>query len=168
MWVVSETSQQCLFNELHDTHPGIGAIKRLARTLFCHPGWDNDIERLVKGCPQCVQCWSMPAAQVPSPWPKTGKRWYRLHMDFASPVDDYLIFILVDAGTKCIKATPAKTATTDTAAQRKFRQFWYPAVCGVGQRPPFLDRGNGKVLYATFCCLRIPGKRALTLRITPQ
>lgn len=43
--VAPEAARQCLLNELHDTQPGVGAMKRLARTLFWYPGLDKNIER---------------------------------------------------------------------------------------------------------------------------
>lgn len=97
----------------------------------------------------------MPAAQVPSPWPKTGKRQYRLHMDFAGPVDGYLIFILVDAETKWIEARPVKTATTDTTVQllrESFARFGIPQCVVSDNRPQFSSGAMAKFLQEN--CIR--------------
>lgn len=59
----------------------------------------------------------MPAREVPSPWPTSGKLWHRLHIDFASPIKGYQVFVLVDAETKWIEAIPLKTATAEATIQ---------------------------------------------------
>nr|XP_050045697.1 uncharacterized protein K02A2.6-like [Dermacentor andersoni] len=115
--VLPEAARRCMLKELHESHPGISAMKRTARALFWYPGLDRDIEVLVKSCPQCIQCWPMPAAEVPSPWPASNKPWYRLHMDFAGPISGFQVFVLVDADTKWIEAIPLKTATAETTIQ---------------------------------------------------
>ncbi|KAH7965551.1 hypothetical protein HPB49_008703 [Dermacentor silvarum] len=53
--VLPETERVPILRELHDTHPGMTAMKRLARTMFWYPGLDHDIEKLVQSCQQCVQ-----------------------------------------------------------------------------------------------------------------
>lgn len=115
--VLPETVRALILRELHDTHPGMTAMKRLARTLFWYPGLDHDIEKLVQSCQQCVQCWAMPAEQVPSSWPKTNKRWSRLHIDYAGPVEGHMILVVVDAETKWIEAVPLKTASAETTVE---------------------------------------------------
>ncbi|XP_049518976.1 uncharacterized protein K02A2.6-like [Dermacentor silvarum] len=115
--VLPETERVPILRELHDTHPGMTAMKRLARTMFWYPGLDHDIEKLVQSCQQCVQCWPMPAEQVPSSWPKTNKRWSRLHIDYAGPVEGHMILVVVDAETKWIEAVPLKTASVETTVE---------------------------------------------------
>lgn len=115
--ILPERARSFMLEELHESHPGITAMKSLARALFWYPALDHDIESLVKSCPHCVQCMPLPAAQVPSSWPETDKRWSRLHVDFAGPVEGHMILVLVDAGTKWIEAVPLKTATADTTVE---------------------------------------------------
>ncbi|XP_037501390.1 uncharacterized protein K02A2.6-like [Rhipicephalus sanguineus] len=52
----------------------------------------------ILGAPSPTSCMPLPAAQVPSSWPETDKRWSRLHVDFAGPVEGHMILVLVDAG----------------------------------------------------------------------
>lgn len=136
--VLPDGARRCMLSELHDSHPGISAMKRTARAYFWYPGLDRDIERLVQSCPQCIQCWPMPAAEVPSPWPTRNKPWYRLHMDFAGPINGYQVFVLVDAETKWIEAIPLKTATAETTIhvlQGIFARFGLP-YCLVSDNGP--------------------------------
>lgn len=39
-----------LLRLLHETHPGMAAMKNLAQTIFWYPGLDADIERTVCEC----------------------------------------------------------------------------------------------------------------------
>nr|XP_037275799.1 uncharacterized protein K02A2.6-like [Rhipicephalus microplus] len=116
------------------------AMKNLARSIFWYPGLDGEIERLAKRCPQCVQCLPMPPAQVPANWPKNNRRWYRLHVDFAGPVEGHMIFVLVDAETKWIKAVPLKTATAATTVDTLrciFARFGIPRTVVSDNGPQF-------------------------------
>nr|XP_050046411.1 uncharacterized protein K02A2.6-like [Dermacentor andersoni] len=44
--VLPETVRALILRELHDTHPGMTAMKRLARTVFWYPGLDHNIDKL--------------------------------------------------------------------------------------------------------------------------
>ncbi|KAL3191196.1 hypothetical protein MRX96_018769 [Rhipicephalus microplus] len=85
---------------LHETHPGIVAMKSITRTLFWYPGLDSDIQRLVKSCDVCAEASATPPAQVPVSWPATGESWSWLHADFPRPVDDHMVLVIVDSETK--------------------------------------------------------------------
>lgn len=58
---------------LHETHPDMVSIKRIARTLLWYLGLDSDIERLGKSCYVCAQVSMMPPAQVTATWPVREK-----------------------------------------------------------------------------------------------
>ncbi|XP_037520703.1 uncharacterized protein LOC119397342 [Rhipicephalus sanguineus] len=60
-----------------------------------HPLQDN--LGAILGAPSPTSCMPLPAAQVPSSWPETDKRWSRLHVDFAGSVEGHMILVLVDA-----------------------------------------------------------------------
>lgn len=138
--VLPKAARQFVLKELHDTHPGITAMKNLARSIFWYPGLDGEIEMLAKRCPQCVQCLPMPPAQVPANWPKNNRRWYRLHVDFAGPVEGHMIFVLVDAETKWIEAVPLKTATAATTVDTLrciFARFGIPRTVVSDNGPQF-------------------------------
>nr|XP_037285709.1 uncharacterized protein K02A2.6-like [Rhipicephalus microplus] len=116
------------------------AMKNLARSIFWYPGLDGEIERLAKRCPQCVQCLPMPPAQVPANWPKNNRRWYRLHVDFAGPVEGHMIFVLVDAETKWFEAVPLETATAATTVDTLrciFARFGIPRTVVSDNGPQF-------------------------------
>nr|XP_037279976.1 uncharacterized protein K02A2.6-like [Rhipicephalus microplus] len=37
---------------------------------------------------------------VPAPWPETGRKWSRVHIDYAGPVEGHMLLVVVDAETK--------------------------------------------------------------------
>ncbi|XP_037576521.2 uncharacterized protein K02A2.6-like [Dermacentor silvarum] len=141
--VVPIEARSAMLHLLHDTHQGIGAMKALARSLFWYPRIDADIERLVKSCQVCVQAAPMPPRQEAVPWPETGRRWSRLHIDFAGPVEGYMLMILVDAHTKWIEVVPMKSATacsTIEALRTTFSRFGIPETIVSDNGPQFTGK----------------------------
>lgn len=108
--VVPEVARTAVLRLLHDTHQRVCSLKMLPRSMLWYPRIDQDIERLVKTCHICVQAAPMPPRQTPVPWPETGRRWSRLHIDFAGPVDGFMLFVVVDSHTKWIETVPMKIA----------------------------------------------------------
>ncbi|KAL3211865.1 hypothetical protein MRX96_036235 [Rhipicephalus microplus] len=98
--VVPVAARRRSLSLLHETHPGIVAMKSIARTLIWYPGLDSDIERLVKSCDVCAQASVMLPAQVPASWPATEESWSHLHADFTGPVDGHMVLVIVDSETK--------------------------------------------------------------------
>ena len=75
-------------------------MKALARSYLWWPLIDTDIESVVKECNMCQQRHKSPAA---SPlhhleWPQ--EPWNRLHIDYAGPIRDKMLLIIVDAHSK--------------------------------------------------------------------
>ena len=69
----------------------------------------------------------------PLEWPHT---WDRLHMDFAGPIDDQMILVVVDAHTKWPEIVVMHRATstpTIKACQLLFFPFWHPERDSHGQ-----------------------------------
>lgn len=147
--VLPEAARAFMLTELHDTHPGMTAMKRLARSLYWYPGLDKDIEKLVNNCSTCIQCWTMPAAQVPSKWPETHQRWSRLHLDFAGPLEGYMVLVLVDSETKWIEAIPLKTASAETTIgvlRELFARFGVPRTVVSDNGPQFSSAAMARFL----------------------
>ena len=68
-WVViPKAGGENLLRELHEAHPAETRLKRLVRMFVWWPGLDHDIERIVKGCHECQDCWPNPplAQLIPS------------------------------------------------------------------------------------------------------
>ncbi|KAL3257970.1 hypothetical protein MRX96_016739 [Rhipicephalus microplus] len=106
--VVPVAARRRSLSLLHETNPGIVAMKSITKTLFRYPGLDSDIERLVNSCSICAQASTKPPAQVPASWPLTGESWSRLQADFAEPLDGHMVLVIVDLETKYVEEVPMK------------------------------------------------------------
>lgn len=68
--------------KLHCNHPGIVAMKSLARELVWYPGINKDIAYLVSNCPNCQAHRIKPPQQSAfATWPKSTRPWSRVHID---------------------------------------------------------------------------------------
>ena len=98
---------------LHDCHPGIVAMKSLARSLVWYPGIDHDIETLVKSCPECISIKPRPPKSNIR-WPIAPKNWSRIHVDHFY-FENHIIFLAVDSLTKYIECeVVASTSVNET------------------------------------------------------
>lgn len=73
--------QEAVLGGLHERHPGIVCIKRLARGYVWWPAMEFNIEDKVKGCGHC---------QPDRPWAQ----------DYAGPFSGRMFLIMVDAHSK--------------------------------------------------------------------
>lgn len=82
---------------LHANHPGITAMKALARSFVWWPKMDAQIEDLVRHCKPCqTNRQSEPKTPVHF-WTKPERPWSRVHLDFAGPVQGVFFLVVVDA-----------------------------------------------------------------------
>ena len=51
--IIPESGSERVMEILHDGHPGVSRMKRIARTVVWWPGLDADIEDKVRSCVQC-------------------------------------------------------------------------------------------------------------------
>ena len=85
---------------MHDGHPGICAMKKLARSYLWWPGIDSDIEDYVKACSLCQQLKPECPKVSMSSWSHPDNVWERIHLDYCGPVDGKMLLIAVDAYSK--------------------------------------------------------------------
>ncbi|CAM1324956.1 Uncharacterised protein r2_g3383 [Pycnogonum litorale] len=115
MWhnriVVPATLREQILRELHDTHSGMVKMKAFARCYLWWPKLDCDIERLVKNCYECQSTSNIPPDGPLQPWRYPDKPWHRIHIDFAGPVENKYLFIIVDAYSKYIDCHIMTTTT---------------------------------------------------------
>ena len=116
---------------LHDGHPGIAGMKRIARNSVWWPGIDADIETCVRACDPCqVQRGSVPE-NMPQPWQYPDKPWSRLHLDYAGPVEGKYLLIVVDAFSKWPEVhitSSTSSAATIEKLRLSFSQHGLPTV----------------------------------------
>ena len=125
---------------LHDGHPGISQMKRLARSHVWWPLLDATIDTCVRACHQCqVQRASQP--EVPAqPWPFPQRPWQRVHVDFAGPVEGKQLLVVVDAYSKWSDVHICSSTSAAVAIEKlriSFSSQGLPAVLVSDNGPAF-------------------------------
>uniref|UniRef100_A0AC34EZC1 Integrase catalytic domain-containing protein n=1 Tax=Panagrolaimus sp. ES5 TaxID=591445 RepID=A0AC34EZC1_9BILA len=103
-----------VLDQLHAGHHGITATKQLARQHVYWPNITKDIENMVKCCLSCIQVTKMPVKTHLSSWPRSMNPGDRVHIDFAGPLLDHMLLVIVDSYSKWIEVAVLKTASTKT------------------------------------------------------
>ena len=137
-----------MLTELHEGHPGITRMKRLARSYLWWPGLDSELETKVKNCLSCQENWHLPAEAPLHPWEYPTKPWSRLHLDFAGPFMGQTFLIIVDSYSKWIYATHGlpDVIVTDNGGSCTSSEFVnYMHVNGIRNRTttPWYPSSNG-------------------------
>lgn len=109
--VIPRKLRQRLLSELHRDHPGITRMKEVSRSYMWWPGLDQDIEQLVKSCPNCRAVKHSPSVTPLRPWTWPSKPWERIHVDFAGPFQGTMLLVLVDAHSKWPEVYPMSNTT---------------------------------------------------------
>ena len=95
--IMPPPGRQQILDELHCGHPGVARMKSLARMYVWWPNMDEQIEQTVRHCSACQQNCASPLKAPLHPWEWPSKPWSRLHIDFAGPVEDHMILVIIDA-----------------------------------------------------------------------
>ena len=112
-----------LLEELHDTHPGTVQMKGLGRPYVWWPGLDEAIEKTVRECLTCQQLGNKPCTANLNYWVRPTKPWYRVHIDYAGPVEGKMILFIVDSITKYIDAHVMSTSTASATIDKLPHRF---------------------------------------------
>ena len=87
-------------------------MKALARSFVWWTCLDGQIESVVRSCERCQDVHCAPPATSPRPWTWPTKPWSRVHADCAGPIDNKMVFVVVDAHSKWIEAVPTTSSTS--------------------------------------------------------
>lgn len=117
--VVPPCYRKRVLASLHQAHPGICRMKALARCYVFWPGIDSDIQTLVANCAPCQQAQKAPIKVPLSSWPTPPHPWFRVHADFAGPIDGRWYLIVIDSFSKW----PEIFTLTSTTAENTIRVF---------------------------------------------
>lgn len=120
--VVPGCFRQRVLAVLHEAHPGVCRMKRLARCYVFWPGIDADIESLVGSCLPCQHAQKAPTRVPLSSWPTPTRPWYRAHADFAGPINGKWYLVVVDAYSKWPEIF-TMTTTTAVATISAFQEM---------------------------------------------
>ncbi|XP_031338167.1 uncharacterized protein K02A2.6-like [Photinus pyralis] len=112
--VVPPTLRHAILKDLHAAHLGIVKMKAMARSFVFWPGIDTDIENVAKSCTDCIRHAHVPPKFREHHWEYPKAPWERIHIDYAGPVADKMLLIIVDAYSKWLEVRPT-TSTTATA-----------------------------------------------------
>ena len=113
-----------LLQGLHVEHPGIVAMKAIARSYLCWPNLDAEIELMVKNYEVCQSVWKASPRTPLYPWRWPTRVWQRAHIDFAEK-DGNSFLGLVDSHSKWIEVAHM----TSTSAKSTIDQLrvWFAA-----------------------------------------
>ena len=121
--VVPKKGQTIMLKLLHSCHSGVVKMKALARSYIWWPGIDAQIEQVTKQCFQCEQNSREPTRVPITPWLFPQRPWSRIHLDYAGPTEGKIILVMVDAYSKWIATSVAKSATTHTTIEELRKLF---------------------------------------------
>uniref|UniRef100_A0A1X7TPJ2 Reverse transcriptase n=1 Tax=Amphimedon queenslandica TaxID=400682 RepID=A0A1X7TPJ2_AMPQE len=128
--VIPAKFRQQLLLELHEGHFGITKLKARARSCIWWPNIDTAIEEMVKSCSSCQENHNSPPEAPIHPWPWPSRPWSRLHIDFAGPLkNNTMLLVIVDAFSKWIEVFPVSTVTSSATISKLkmlFAQFGLP------------------------------------------
>ena len=137
--VIPPRSRAAVMNLLHEGHPGITGMKRLARGYVWWPGMDSELEDSVKRCNKCQEHQHLPAKAPMHSWEWPDHPWACIHVDYAGPIEGKMVLIIVDAHSKWLEALVVNSATSQTTIEKLRSVF---ATYGI---PEVLVSDNGSV-----------------------
>lgn len=130
--VIPKSLQPAILEELHSSHLGITKMKQLSRRYVYWEGLDKDIEHIVKSCEACAKVRHNPPKAIVHPWDQPGDNWERVHIDFAGPINNLFLLMVVDAKSKwaevrTLRDAPSSSSTT-SLLDDIFSVHGYPCV----------------------------------------
>ena len=110
--IIPKVGRQRILEELHDSHQGMSRMKERARMVVWWPNIDKEIESMASCCAACQASRNLPPVAPLHPWSFPERPWSRLHMDYAGPIDNHMLLVVIDAFSKWIEVFPVKSATS--------------------------------------------------------
>ena len=112
--IIPKAGCQIILDELHDSHQGVCRMKERAGMVVWWPQMDKQIEALASCCVACQASRHLPPVAPLQPWSFPARSWSRLHMDYAGPIDNHMLLVIVDAFSKWVDVFPVKSASSAT------------------------------------------------------
>ena len=110
--IIPYVLREKIFKELHWEHPGICAMKAIARTCVWWHKMDGEIERAVKLCTVCQNVRSSPPSVPLIPWKWPTRPNQRIHLDFCQKGSDHFL-VVVDSHSKWLEVKHMSSTTTE-------------------------------------------------------
>ena len=109
--IVPATLQEQVVEELRRGHPEVFRMKFLAYSHVWWPELECELETQPKACHSCQLAKNAPAKEPLHTQASPTNPWQRTHVDFAGPVRGKMLFIAVDAHSKCPEAVIMNSTT---------------------------------------------------------
>uniref|UniRef100_A0A5S6R212 RNA-directed DNA polymerase n=1 Tax=Trichuris muris TaxID=70415 RepID=A0A5S6R212_TRIMR len=127
---------------LHEGHPGIVAMKSMARFQVWWPGIDKEIEKHVNQCEPCQRNRQRPPEVPLIPWNVPTEPWTRIHVDIAGLFEDRYWLVVVDAHSKWLEVIPMRNTVSTCVIKRLrglFAIFGLPKAIVSDNGPQFVS-----------------------------
>ena len=121
--IVPQKFRKSILAELHQQHPGIVKMKMLSQSYVWWPGLGTEIEQLVKEYTPCQTHANIPAQAPLHPWNFHSAPWSRIHIDFAGPIENKMLLIIVDATSKFMDVHVMNKTTSQQTIDRLRHTF---------------------------------------------
>ena len=121
--VVPSKGRSQVVKMLHEAHPGIVRMKRLARSYVWWPGMDGELEECVKRCTECQTQRKTPPVTPMHPWSWPEKPWSRIHVDYAGPFMGKMFLLLIDAHSKWLEVHMTTSSTSSATIELMRKSF---------------------------------------------
>ena len=116
--IVPLQGRKSVIELIHESHPGVTRMKRLARGYVWWPGMDTELEDSVRRFAKCQENQKIPPRAPMHPWEWPNRPWARLHADYAGPIQGKLVLMIVDAHSKLMEALTVQSATSRSTIER--------------------------------------------------
>eukprot|EP00731_Ephydatia_muelleri_P006604 Em0003g852a len=139
--VIPKPLHDAVLATLHDGHPGIWAMRALARFDVWWPNIDEEVEMYVKKCSPCQQNRPREPESLLFAWNTPSEPWSRIHVDYAGPFEGKYWLVVIDAFSKWLEIKPMQVSTaavTIKALREIFCRFGLPRVIVSDNGPQFI------------------------------
>ena len=147
--IIPQVFRGKMLKELHWEHPGVCAMKAIARTSIWWPKMDEEIEREIKLCSVCQNVRSSPPSAPLIPWKWATRPFQRIDINFCQKGSDYFL-VVVDSHSKWIEVQHMTSITTEKTINELgliFAQHGLPEEVVSGSGPQFVSNEFAEVMH---------------------
>ncbi|XP_026991216.2 uncharacterized protein K02A2.6 [Tachysurus fulvidraco] len=149
--VIPPALRNPVLKQLHVGQCGMVRMKEIARSYFWWPGVDGQIEEKARTCTSCQCIRNTPQLAPLHPWEYPEKPWHRIHIDFAGPVKDKMLLVVMDAHSKWPEVAIMKSTSAEKTIEKLgeiFSRFGSPVQLVSDNGPQFTSHEMATFLRA--------------------
>lgn len=151
--VLPQSLRHRALEQVHSTHLGIDKTKYILRGQFWWPGMDKQIANYIGKCNVC-KAFKAKNRNYRQPWPEPSQPWERIHVDFAGPIQNKYLLVVVDAYSgypEVFITSDMKSDTVITRLRRLFSQLGVPTCLVSDNGPSFVSERVTEWLSSIGC-----------------